>query len=237
MDDDWIDSGTYWLHRKSQLTSSWFEERSYRLTTTHFSSLINPSFWKGRDDVIRHYKGTTAKRSLQEQMALDGGILNEPKAREWYCQTYQQEVKEVGFAVPKWDSRIGCSVDGVVEGTNGIIEIKCSSRMYTPITKYLDARNQGWRPQKHDYAHIYRSHYDQMQGSMAIMDKEWCDYIVYCLSENSVFTQRVRCDSNYWATIMYPVIKTFLEEETELFNQLKAKYLRVKGKEESISHN
>lgn len=28
---------------------------------------------------------------------------------------------------------------------------------------------------------------DQMQGSMAILNKQWCDYIVYFTPENRVF--------------------------------------------------
>src|SRR5947209_4587251 len=33
-------------------------------------------------------------------------------------------------------------------------------------------------------AHIYTSHYDQMQAQMGIFERKWCDYIVVSYSEN-----------------------------------------------------
>jgi hypothetical protein len=140
---DWQDNGDYWLHRHPQLSTAWMNERSFRLTATNFSPIVNPSYCRGPDDVIRNYSGPPIKKSFQAQLASNFGLRNEPKAREWYQKTFNTKVKEVGLAVPKWDLRIGASLDGMV-GDNGIIEIKCPGRMYTPIRKYLSARKNGY---------------------------------------------------------------------------------------------
>lgn len=223
-DQDWIDCGSYWLHRHPQLSTPWRDERSFRLTTTNFSPIINPSFYRGPDDVIKNYSGPPAKKSFQDQLASDCGLRNEPKGRDWYCREYKVNVKEVGLAVPKWDTRLGASIDGDVENSNGIIEIKCPGRMYVPITKYLSARKQGWRPPEGYHDHIFDSHFDQMQGAMAITNKEWCDYVVYCLAEEQVFVDRVYYDPRYWHDNAYPKIDNFLNTHKQLFTNLRLKY-------------
>lgn len=248
-DQDWIDCGSYWLHKYPQLTDPWKDERSFRLTTTNFSPIVNPSFYRGPDDVIRYYSGPPAKKSFTDQLASDCGLRNEPKGRDWYSKEYRVEVKEVGLAVPKWDPRLGASIDGDVvaklrqkpkngddlddelsflslgdTASNGMIEIKCPGRMYIPITKYLTARKQGWRPPEGYHAHIFDSHFDQMQGSMAITDKQWCDYVVYCLAEEHVFVDRVYFDPRYWHNTMYPKIDAFLNEHETLFKGLRLRY-------------
>ena len=241
-DQDWIDCGTYWLHKYPQLTDPWKDERSFRLTTTNFSPIVNPSFYRGPDDVVKYYSEPPPKKSFQDQLASDCGLRNEPRGRNWYREEYGIEVIEVGLAVPKWDPRLGASIDGDVvpkrlsschdnieprmefKPKRGIIEIKCPGRMYVPITKYLAARKQGWRPPENYHEHIFDSHFDQMQGSMAITDKQWCDYVVYCLAEEHVFVDRVYADQRYWHNTMYPKIDNFLDEHKTLFTSLRERY-------------
>ena len=255
-DKDWIDCGSYWQHTYPQLTKPWRDERSFRLTTTNFSPIVNPSFYRGPNDVIKYYSVPPAKKSFQDQLASDCGLLNEPKGRDWYRKEYKVDVEEFGLAVPKWDPRLGASIDGAVKSKlrhstrntdidndlddrlkhlnlgdkkNGIIEIKCPGRMYVPITKFLTARKQGWRPPEGDHNHIFDSHFDQMQGSMAITDRDWCDYVVYCLAEEHAFVDRVYYDPRYWHNIMYPKIDTFLSENEALFKDLQQRYTAVNG--------
>lgn len=216
-DEDWQDCGSYWLHKYPQLSLQWKNERSKRLTSTNFSPIVNPSFYRGPDDVIKHYSGNVNQKSFQDKLASDYGLRNEPKGRDWYSNRYNLKVEEVGLAVPKWDTRLGCSIDGNVKETNGIIEIKCPSRIYTPICKYLAARKNGWRPTEGYHEHIFNSHYDQMQGCTAIMDKAWCDYIVYCLPTEEVFVDTVYSDKRYWQETMYPKLDIFLNEHKDLF--------------------
>lgn len=223
-DKDWKDHGTYWLHKYPQRSIPWYRERSFRLTTTNFSPVVNPTFYKGHDDVLRNFSDRKEEKSLQDQIASNYGLIKEPHGRDWYCKKYKCKVREVGLAVPKWDNRIGTSLDGIIEGTDGIIEIKCPAALYAPIKKYLDAINKGWLPPSGYHQHIYDSHYDQIQGAMAITGKKWCDYIVFAADEQ-IFVERIFFDPAYWKNYLYPGICEFLTSHQDLFTSLQTKYL------------
>lgn len=144
------------------------------------------------------------------------GTNNEDTVRKWYASVTNTTVKEVGLAVPKFDLRLGMSPDGIVfEKDNetfgiGLIEIKCPQKFYKPLQEFLDKG----RPYTDEYTHIWRSHYDQMQMGMAVFDKEWCDYIVYCIPENQFFMERVFRNRKYWDDF-YSKVKIFIETTLE----------------------
>ena len=103
------------------------------------------------------------------------------------------------------------SPDGVVYDIYGneigLIEIKCPQKFYKPLKEYLADE----KPYTENYDHIWRTHYAQMQMGMAIFNKEWCDYIVYCLPENYVFLERVPRNRKYWESL-YSEVKIFITE-------------------------
>ena len=58
---------------------------------------------------------------------------------------------------------------------------------------------------------ITPSHYDQMQGGMAICGKGWCDYLVYDCGTGQMYAERVPFDKVYWDEVLYPSLVRFLE--------------------------
>ena len=54
---------------------------------------------------------------------------------------------------------------------------------------------------------------DQMQGGMALLDKEWCDYIVYATEDGDVYQERISFNEEYWNNILYPKLQLFLSKE------------------------
>ena len=58
---------------------------------------------------------------------------------------------------------------------------------------------------------ILRSHYDQMQMQMAVMNLSWCDYLVFCIPDNFVYLERIQFDQEYWAK--YPDVKAAMDRE------------------------
>ena len=162
--------------------------------------------------------------------------------RDYYERTTGLKVKELGYIVPSWDLRIGVSLDGEIEVTednkieseskedngietkieskieeeldkkeNGIIEIKCPQKMYEPLKGAIQTRKMGFKIS--GYSHIPITHYDQMQLGMAIRRRSFCDYIVYCTSSDSVFTQRIPFNSEYWSKSFYPTISWFCDNK------------------------
>lgn len=217
----WIDRGTYWLNSAPQGTPIWHGAREYRLTASNFAYAVGWCPDKCTPDVIADDITGIQKREFSEEskLVMRIGSETEPLARRWYEKSRGILVQEVGLAVPKWNTRIGASLDGEIPGTKGSIEIKCPLEMYKPLMAHMERVAQGWRPPPFYYDHIWPSHVAQMQGGMAITGKEWCDYIVFCplrdgrLSrplQDKVFVGRLDFDQKYWDTL-HEQINEFIE--------------------------
>lgn len=177
----WLEHPTYWEHTAPQGSSEWLEMRKGRCTGT---SNNGKSPFDEKDDIADYIAGI--KEPLFSDAAkrrMNLGSQYEPKARRFYEKRYKKEIKEVGFCVPKFNLNIGASVDGIIVGEDGIIEIKCPERLYYEL--------KGKKPQIKFY------HYKQMQFNMAVLGKSFCDYIVYGL-DGKVFVKRIMFDLDYW---------------------------------------
>lgn len=166
--------------------------------------------------------------TVESKERINHGLLYENSARIWYENVTGYKVKPPYFAVYKKDHFLGAEHDGFVytggtRGTggaeriggtgetecDGIIEIKCPLKMYESIVNYN-------KQEKSDYHHIPESHYDQMQMEMEIFNKNWCDYIVFCISENKVHLERVFRDTYHWK-VMYEKIEIFVNSRLKPF--------------------
>lgn len=235
----YIPSTKIYVHQSEQGTQSWLNSRKGRLsrkelsldedehkniddkpcipiriTASKFSvcDLYEPNPFQNADDLALELIGLKKKEFTKEAISnMNHGTKYEPRARKIYEDYTKNEVTEWGLAVPKWDIHIGASVDGVV-GEDGMIEIKCPKKMYKPIMEYVRMLNGGWKPPNEFYrGHIWKSHYDQMQGGMAILGKKWCDYVVYCQPEDYFYRERILFNANYWNNCLYPNIKHFYQ--------------------------
>lgn len=220
----WIEKEKYWLSSNEQGTDAWKEDRHRRITGSVTGSAVGNSSFCDVDKAARIIAGLEEQKfSEQSIQNMAHGTKEEPNARDWYCKSNNVEVVERGLAVPKWNPYLGASVDGDVVGTGGIIEIKAPKRMYGPLKKYIQDVNNGWKPPPYYRNHIWKTHYDQMQMCMKVLDKQWCDYIVYCTPENQVFTQRIEFNTEYWNNFLYPAICNFIEEKLKpLIHELPA---------------
>ena len=206
---EWIEKERYLLHKSSQQTKEWFKARRGipskseevvipRLTASVFSKALNRStYFSTEDEVIKSLLyGLEPERTPYIKKIMADGASNESKAREWYEKKTGTKVTEVGLCVPKWNLHLGASVDGVV--ADGIIEIKCPPVMFLGIVEYEQEVAKGMKMDEMYYKHIIPDYYDQMQGSMAILNVKWCDYIVYSITEDRYFLYRVLFNPVYW---------------------------------------
>ena len=173
-------------------------------------------------------------KSEESKRIMGLGTDTEPIAREWYANETKTLCEEVGYCVPKFDQRLGVSIDGDVKNldgppTDGMIEIKCPEHMYKPIKEHLanesfskkytaiqlpDKPLKEYKKDYNDYYYyIWQTHYDQMQMGMAIMNKKWCDYIVYAL-DGDRYIERIYFDKIYWG-ILYEEIDKFIKEKVD----------------------
>ena len=194
-----------WILNVEQDSEYWHQIRQRKITASNFSKYIQG-----------HNPFSKSENTISDEENIQRGKDLEPFIRNWYNDNIAK-VKEIGLAVPYFDPNISCSPDGILDlDQNGLIEIKCPNVVYPSlINKHFaniqDMNNQD-APNK--YSHIYPSHFDQMQGNMAILRKDFCDYLVYgpkYLNSNNkiLYQERIYFCPNYWEEIIYQNIQKF----------------------------
>jgi exodeoxyribonuclease (lambda-induced) len=198
----WIEKEKYWILNVDQRSDIWYKVRIGRCTSSIISACIGRNRYKTPEQALREIKGEI----IPCNRAMLHGIRYEGEARMLYEVMRGTKISQIGFAIPKWNYYIGCSTDGLV-GDNGIIEIKCPVKRYRSLD-ILKYRMNGKNCNIRDF--IDESHYIQMQCGMAILDREWCDYIVYYHGDEEIIIHRVPFDKQYWDCI-YSEIASFIK--------------------------
>ena len=239
---DWIDKGTYWLNVHPQCSPQWHgtKEKLNLVTASNFGAVIGHSKFKTVDEMAEFISGYKKQDFSEKSLQVMGhGVEVEPWARDWYIQTYKVDVREVGLAIPKWYPKIGCSLDGEVIGPNGeldgMIEIKSPYHMYQPLIEHSARIQAGWKPPPFYHDHIWKTHYAQMQGCMAIMNKKWCHYVVFSTDDKEVFQEILYFNKDYWENILFPGLRDFIENKLEpLIEQIPTLRLRDEQMKDEI---
>lgn len=215
------DRGSYYELTFSQRTPQWHDARKKRVTASIFAQAAGYSTYKTRMQLLREMAGVARPADFayfQKQCMMHGTIL-EPFIRDWYENTYKKVVEERGLVIPKWCTRIGVSVDGYLPKWNGIIEIKCPVTMYPELVDYSHRIKNGEKFPPFYRDHIKPDHYAQMQGGMAILDCEFCDYIVYVDRTKDVCVTRIPRDRAYWDNELFPKLLSFIEEMDKMSDE------------------
>ena len=231
----WVRGNGYWILNVQQKSEIWKDGRFGRGTMSQISAISQNERYpfkhitleKAILKIVGQYEENHSKDALER---MGHGVIHEEDARRWYSASTGKRVMEIGMAVPDFEWYLGASPDGVIMDDsgqiinsgpdNGIIEIKCPKKMYADLTRYQYQRklqlsefiDHGKIGQfERLYSHIKHYHYDQMQGCMAVMKKDWCDYIVYATDSKQIFIERIPFDPNYWWHDLFPRVKTVIE--------------------------
>jgi len=185
-----------------QRSDEWFEVRRGKFTGSKFYNLMSKDTTSSYQNLINEvvYERLTNKtlESYQSADMLRGTEL-EPEAREDYEFVTGNKVEEVGFV--SLDEWVGVSPDGLISD-DGMIEIKCPKA--TTQIEYLF---------KNKLPSIYKW---QVQGSLWVLDREWCDFYSYHPDLNH-FLLRVERDEK-----MITELKEKIEESKQIvINKLK----------------
>ncbi len=181
-----------------QGSPEWFEQRLGRITASNFGALMTlPRSKKDREaglisQTTRSYlvkkvsevlTGTSKEFSTA---SLQWGSAMEDEARKMYELERMVKVEQIGFAMLDSNPIIGGSPDGLVND-DGIIEVKCPDS--DTFTGYLLGDS------------IIRPYMAQIQGNLWILNRFWCDFIVYdprVIKENlRMHIVRVERDDEY----------------------------------------
>lgn len=219
----WKDLGPCWEHSGEQGGEDWLKSRIGRITSSTIGYLAgHGSNFKTLQEIGLIIAGVHKETPDEEhEKFLTHGKVTEPIARKWFSDNFTQnyDIIERGLCVPKFDKYIGASVDGdilpkntlrmqklnpreKVEGFDDcIIEIKSPQKMYRSLQTYTENIDMGWVPPPGYSGHIIKTHYDQMQTGMKVLNKRFCTYIVYCTSSEECFTQKLQFDPVYWENL------------------------------------
>lgn len=211
----WVDRGYYYEHSAPQGSEDWLKARIGRCNGSDSGSLSGQSRFDTAEQTGKYIAGIESKVfSDQSQEVMKHGHVTEPIARQWYENKYQCKVVERGLCIPKNIDIIGASVDGDILETDGILEIKAPKKMYKPILNYMNMKENGWLPPENYYDHIWNSHLCQMMQGMKVLNKKYCDYVVYSTEDSKIFVQRVHFDPVFWGnhySILSKNYKTYVE--------------------------
>jgi len=201
----WEEHETYYISQAPQGSETWFNLRKGLLTASKVAGAGGKDYFNPPEKVARHMLGYPDSPVPERNRAfMKHGIEFEPKIRQWYSKKFNVEVREVGLAVPKWDTRIGGSLDGRTDQKS--IEIKAPQKMYPKLQSYID---NPFAFDVNDHSYIYDSHYIQMQTNMAITNDTETDYVVYCDKKINIIT--VPFNQAYWDDELYPAINKFFQ--------------------------
>jgi putative phage-type endonuclease len=192
-----------------QRTEEWHKVRAGKLTASSFHTLLGNSETK-KTLLLKITAERITGKCIEDNYSnedIERGIELEDDARNNYQEKTFNLVEEVGFA--ELDEYVGCSPDGIV-GNDGLIEIKCP-RETTFLSQVLSGR-------------IKPEYITQMQFNMYVLNRQWCDYVMY--SETlGLFIKRVDRDEK-----LIEEIKTCIEECKQIIQNNISKYNDNKGK-------
>jgi uracil-DNA glycosylase len=203
------------LRGQEQGSDAWHALRSTRLTASAFSNACG--FWRGgRNELWEEKLGLAEPFAGNE--ATEWGSSREDDACEAYAGLTSASVSHMLFRVLSPDEAelwLGASPDGLIaapaattgpgagpgagaEGSAemppGVLEIKCPFNKGKPLAA---------KP----YPNVPWYYVPQVQGLMAVFDRQYCD--VFCYTENGGSAiYRVRRDPEYWA-LMYRALSDF----------------------------
>lgn len=179
---------TFYITKYEQRSREWLDLRVGRLGTSQFY----------KKEILTDEQ----QKLLQDNEDVKRGVFLEPYVRIKYAKDRNVEVREIGMAIPYWDERLCASTDGLV-GDDGIIEIKCPRHMYQNL---LPINNDD---KNYLSGNVMKSHMWQMQGCMRILERKWCDYVVY--SDDLLVVKRIPYMNDMWEKEIYPNILKYFE--------------------------
>lgn len=115
-----------------QRSDDWYEIRLGKFTASNAFKLLDRTA-KGLPTAVRQdyiwktviERLTGQKTEIYTTPAMQWGIDNEPVAKAFYEELYDEVVEEHGFEIHKTLPFVGASPDGVIKGKPKLLEIKC----------------------------------------------------------------------------------------------------------------
>ena len=167
--------------RRQSTSRRWFEERTKRLTSSHFGEICKATERRDKTKLAESY---TVVRDLRCP-AIQHGRKYEAVAVEEYQLETQRKTSACGMFVSPNYPFIAASPDRVVDDST-LLEVKCPFTAREQLIShasvpYLKLNEDG--DLELDRNHQY---YYQVQGQMFCTGKQHCDFVVYTFKDMKV---------------------------------------------------
>lgn len=145
--------------------------------------------------------------------ALQWGRDNERRARDQYAAQLGSNfsIRESGLHISELGF-LGATPDSLLYNSeNIIVEIKCP---YSACNNNVSAAATNGSffctKDENNAIHLCKNHnyYYQVQGQLAIVKVEWCDFVVWTRTDCTV--ERISFDTNFWNTSCLPILGLFI---------------------------
>jgi len=191
------------ISQYTQRTAGWLKEREKLVTASRFGEVL---------EMYHRKKWSLLNRDpVPVNQDIQRGIDLEEPIRIWFQRYIGQEIKESPLIYSP-SSKLGCSPDGLIYDQDGnrkaLVEIKCPRRLYRsffcPLSKY---GHPGKVPPRH---------YAQIQGSLELLDLEFCYYLAYELERNLIVILKVFRNKEYYSKELGPALRWYHEQEISI---------------------
>ena len=186
-------------------TSTWYYQRRLRLTASNFGKVAKR---RTTTPVANFVKTLLYSKSI-DSSSLQWGRVHEADAREAYkvyLSSTQDSVltkTQSGLVINEEIPCLACSPDGLV-GAHGLVEYKCPYKaaqlQLTPLEAASNIKDF-CSTTDGQTLHLKTSHkyHYQVQGSLAITKRDWCDFVIW--TPKGISVERIFADSAFLDTM------------------------------------
>jgi len=201
--------------RLQNQSEDWHKQRQGRLTASIFHNVLTKKSKTSCDSLVRT---CLIKKDIGHVPAIKWGIDHESDGKREYFNQHKgihQEFKVTnsGLIINPSFVHLGASPDGLTECTccgKGLLEIKCpfAYKSGTPCDMI------GKRGSFLNHQGLVKSHkyYTQVQGQLAICNREFCDFVVW--TPQKTFVQRIYKDYAFIDRMLSKLTTFYVEQST-----------------------
>ena len=197
--------GLWFYHRRLRITASNFGRIAKRRPTTPVASTVKSLLYS------KHLETKEIRWGKTHEIDAKSAYITYLTSRGHH----DADVTESGLVISEEEPCLGCSPDALVNIHDcglGIAEFKCpyTAQSQTPQEAatasnkggscFLDSSGKVLLKKNHNY-------YYQVQGTLAITKREWCDFVVWTPKGLSV--ERIVADQEFWERIKPKLVQFY----------------------------
>ncbi|CAG9773328.1 unnamed protein product [Ceutorhynchus assimilis] len=185
----------------------WIQERAVRITASNFGKICKMFPQTSRATTVKtllygNFHGNTTTRY---------GNDSEARAIAEFEDKYKVKISQCRLFIDKKNYYLGASPDGLI-GDTQLMEIKCPySICNMNPAEAIKEKKLAFAEFVDNEFHLKRNHnyYYQIQGQLAIADKQMCYFVVW--SPHGMVVEEIFRDLQFWNEKCIPKLKSFYE--------------------------